>query len=84
MKLYQHNNLAGCVTQRRNRTTRHVVSIYHAAQAGIDAADPWCVVCETHGTILSRPTLDLAYYYLGAPRTWCEECNAATVKGDSQ
>ena len=76
-KYYAFNNLAGCVTQRRNRLTGTIVGLYHAAQAGIenDPIEKWATVCEEHHTLVLHPTLALAKSHMAVP-FWCEYCQA--------
>jgi hypothetical protein len=76
---YSFNDLAGCVVQRKSRATGHLVGLYHAEQALLDAdAGPWATVCEVHGHIVNHPTLALARSHLGDPTGWCESCMAET------
>ncbi|MCA8448877.1 hypothetical protein [Burkholderia vietnamiensis] len=72
---HTYNGLAGCVVQRRSRTTGHLVGLYHAQQAGMDpASGAWATVCEEHATICNHGTLALARSHLGDPTMWCEAC----------
>lgn len=74
-KEYDFNGLAGCVVQRKSRTTGHLVGLYHAEQAGLDSsAGPWATLCEEHGHIINHDTLALARSHLGDPTGWCEPC----------
>lgn len=72
---HKFNGLAGCVVQRRSRTTGHVVGLYHAEQAGMDPdSGAWATVCEEHSSICNHDTLALARAHLGDPTMWCEQC----------
>lgn len=76
-KLYDFNGLAGCVVQRRSRTTGHIVGLYEAEQAELDASSGrWATICEAHGHIVNHDTLRLALSHLGDPAGWCEACMA--------
>lgn len=58
---YIRAHYAGVVESRKRRATGTVVTVYNAAQAGMDAeAGPWATVCEEHGQIMHHPTLALA------------------------
>lgn len=74
MKRYNLHNVAGLVERKRNRSTGLPMSLYAAAQAELDTEDPWMVVCEDHGTMVSAPTLKLAHESMAYP-TWCEACS---------
>jgi hypothetical protein len=66
---------AGCVERRRCRATSTMVSIYHAAQAGLDeSGGSWVTVCEDHGSLCNHPTLELARRHRADPWGWCDEC----------
>lgn len=92
-KQYGYNGLAGCVEQRRSRTTRHLYGLYNAEQADIDggymaAHDqfseqprkyPWVTLCEDHGTICGHASLSDARYHLPAG-DWCEACQGEAEK----
>jgi len=78
-KIYNHNGLAGCVSQRRSQKFKVLVGIYHAVQAGLED-DPTCIwmtVCEDHGTLVGHQTLTLAKSHAGFPDMWCEDCRNA-------
>jgi hypothetical protein len=65
---------AGEVQRRRCQVTGTIVSIYHAATAGLDpAGGPWATICQDHGTICNHRTLDLARAHATTPE-WCEPC----------
>lgn len=76
MKHYSHNDLAGCVQQRRAQQTGTLVGVYHAAQAGLedDPSLPWATVCEVHGNLVCHSTLALARWHAVDPQGWCEDC----------
>lgn len=79
-KEYGFNNLAGCVEQRRSRSTGLLVGLYHNEQAGLDDDEgraPWSTVCEEHAHIICHTTLALARQHLGDPAGWCEACGEA-------
>ena len=83
---YHVSGLAGCVTQRRSRSTGFLVGLYHADQAGLDPeSGPWATVCEEHNWAVNHPTLGLARSHLGDPAGWCEVCGAIEdrKKGDN-
>lgn len=74
-KVYEHNDLAGCVELRRSRTTGHMVGLYHAEQAGMDPdSGAWATVCEEHASICNHSTLAHARAHLGDPTMWCALC----------
>lgn len=75
-KRYAVAGLAGCVQQRTARESGTTISVYHAAQAGLDDDDgcKWYTVCETHSTLVGHPTLALARDWSSKPTTWCDEC----------
>lgn len=79
MKIYGYNDLAGCVQQRRARSTGTMVGVYHGDQSGIesDPTDPWVTVCEAHHNLMCHPTLALAKLHAAEPRAWCEDCNVS-------
>lgn len=76
MKIYEFNNLAGCVTQQRSRETGGLCGLYHGEQSGMecDPATPWITVCEQHSTLVCHGTLRLAHAHLPSPTSWCEAC----------
>lgn len=76
MKRYAHNGLAGCVQQRRAKSTGTLVGVYHGEQSGMetDPAEPWLTVCEAHSSLVAHPTLALAKRHAPFPESWCEEC----------
>lgn len=75
-RAYEFNDRVGCVVQRTNRKTGWRVGLYHAEQAGLDAAGgPWVTVCEQHGEMVNHDTLALARSHLADPRGWCWVCN---------
>lgn len=78
MKRYAHNGLAGCVQQRRARSTGTLVGVYHGVQSGMetDAVEPWLTVCEAHSSLVAHPTLALAKSWAADPTMWCEDCAA--------
>lgn len=73
---YSFSGLAGCVVQRRVRSTKTLVGVYHAEQAGIDSdpENPWVTVCEEHGSIVTHRTLAMAMSQLPDPSEFCEDC----------
>ncbi len=76
MRRYNDGGFAGRVQLRRTREGARV-GIYHAAQAGVDAGEPWAVSCEDHGTIAGHRTLGLARHHAVKPSNWCEHCRTA-------
>lgn len=74
------SKLAGCVQQRKNRQTKTLIGVYHAKEAQIDADDPWVVVCEVHGLMLSVATKALALRDAAHPEEWCEDCEKEVRK----
>ncbi len=65
---------AGCVRLAATRSGS-VTGIYRAAEAGLDVgADPWAIVCETHGAICGHRTLRQARRHAPFPAQWCEDC----------
>lgn len=75
-KTYAHNNLAGCVSQRRSQVTKTLVGVYHSEQAGLenDPTAKWMTVCEDHGYLVGHPTLAIANSHAPVPNEWCETC----------
>lgn len=77
MKQYSAKGLAGCVQQTRTRKGGILVGIYRNDQAKLDeAAGPWSVVCEDHGTIIGHGSLSFARDMAACPHEWCEICGA--------
>lgn len=75
VRSYSAHGLAGCVTQRRARTTDRLVGVYHAEQAGLcTEGGAWVTVCEEHGTTCSHRTLALACEHSAEPSGWCADC----------
>jgi hypothetical protein len=74
MKRYSLLGIAGLVARSNNRSTGLPMSLYAAEQAELDSEDPWMVVCETHGTMVSASTQAMAKESMAYP-TWCEECD---------
>lgn len=66
---YNSRGVAGLVTRVGD------MSIYVAAQAGIDAdpETPWVAVCEKHGSMMPCATRKQARATIEEPE-WCEEC----------
>jgi hypothetical protein len=72
---YSYNDLAGCVVQRRSRSTGYLVGLYHADQAQLDSSSgPWATICEEHGHVINHDTLALARSHLADPAGWCDLC----------
>lgn len=68
------NDCAGYIASRRNEINQGHVTIYIAAEQGIDVGtDKYAVVCETHGTILGTTSIPKARPFLKIPE-FCEEC----------
>lgn len=77
MKQYALHGIAGLAERRRNRSTGSLMGLYAAQQSpDYDTEDPWMVVCETHGAMVSAPTKALAHESMAYP-LWCEECSGA-------
>jgi hypothetical protein len=76
MKHYHFNGLAGCVVQRRSRTTQTMVGVYVSEQAGLEQGRDvrWTTVCETHGMLVSHSTRADAMHHAADPSGWCDEC----------
>jgi len=73
-KFYNHNGALGCVAQWTARDTGTLVGLYHGPQAGMEnEEDIWCVVCETHHTLIGHPTLAEARR-TRSPREFCDDC----------
>lgn len=78
-KSYSQDGYLGRVQSHRNRETGTQVSVYQAAQAGIedDPATPWATVCEDHGSAVCHYTLAEARGHAANPSGWCEACRTA-------
>jgi hypothetical protein len=75
VRQYAHNGLAGCVWQKKNGITGHIVGLYNAEQAELDATDgPWVTLCETHRTRQNHRSLSMGRACSLAPLGWCEGC----------
>lgn len=80
--LYEFNELAGCVVQRKSQRTGQLVGLYDAEQAGMDpAGGAWLTVCEPHGSLCNHRTLALARHHLADPTMWCDTCRALHPAG---
>lgn len=68
---------AGAVECRRNRASGTTITLYRAAEAGMedDPEFPWATVCEDHNMLVLHPTRSLARQGMAWPE-WCEECQA--------
>lgn len=73
---YAHDGIPGLVQRRRARSTRALISLYHAEQAGIDTknGEPWVLECVEHGRIIGVPTLWFARHDAAEPEQWCVGC----------
>lgn len=78
-KVYEFNNLAGCVSQTKSRITGTLVGIYHGEQSGMESDPdcPWQTVCEEHSTLVGHSSLKLAREHAPDPTNWCEGCREA-------
>lgn len=76
MKRYNLHGVAGLVERTKNRSTGLLMGLYAAEQTDLDVDERWAVVCETHGAIVSAPTLQLAHESMAYP-LWCEECSGS-------
>jgi hypothetical protein len=75
VKRYALHGIAGLVERKRNRATGLPMGLYAAQQSDdFDTDDPWMVVCEDHGNMVSAPTMALAHESMAYP-TWCETCS---------
>lgn len=80
MKVYAFNGLAGCVVQRKARSTGTLVGLYHGEQAELDTdGGAWSTVCEVHSTVISHETRKMAESHLSSPQDWCEDCGGRSV-----
>lgn len=77
MREYNHNGLAGCVQQHKNRETGTQVSVFQGIQAGM-AQDPkigiWVTVCEDHSSFVLNRSLEEAKLSAVKPTQFCGEC----------
>jgi hypothetical protein len=75
-KNYGFNGLAGCVVQRKARTTGTLVGVYNSEQAGLeqDSSCVWMTVCEAHNTLVGHASLQLAMGHAVDPEGWCQFC----------
>jgi hypothetical protein len=74
---YNFNGLAGCVQQRKARSTGTLVGVYDAVAQGIETEYPWVCVCEAHGNCVCFDSLRLAKFQAVCPEGWCEDCREA-------
>jgi len=66
----------GLRERRVSKTTGTTVSLYNAAEAGIDSESAWVTTCDTHQTMCSHETLADARSELSHCE-WCPECRRA-------
>ena len=72
---------AGALESRRNRRTGLIVTLYRAAEAGMenDPETPYCVVCERHGTLVCMATREQARSAMSVP-DWCADCQEIMIE----
>lgn len=77
---------AGYRIARRTGPGRSWVTVYNAAEAGIedDPSTPWAVVCEAHGTcVLAESRTPTAEAIMrGGSVVFCDECRESVTKED--
>lgn len=75
LKRKPHVQNVGYVCERRNRRTGKGFVVIYDKQAGFDAdtKNRWVIVCETHSTLTSMPSLPKARDVMKAV-DFCEEC----------
>jgi len=76
-----HSDELGYVAERKNPFASGKITIYIAAQQGIDVApDKYAVVCDAHATIVGVSSIPKARQFMKHPE-FCEECMdaAATI-----
>jgi len=77
MKRYNLHGVAGLVERKKNRSTGLPMGLFAAEQTDLDVeGERWAVVCETHGSVVSAPTLQLAHESMAYP-LWCEACSGS-------
>jgi hypothetical protein len=52
------------------------VTVYIAADQGIDQRERYAVVCQTHSNIVSARNKRFALSAMRDPDEWCEDCRA--------
>lgn len=83
VKPYNLHGIAGLAERTKHPETGCTMSLYVAEQAGIDSEDPWMVVCETHGSMVSARSRVQGYESMENPE-WCEECVALEMKPNAR
>ncbi len=73
MKSYSLHGIAGLVARSKPRGLGVTRSVYSAAEAGIDSDEPWVVVCEDHGSMVTCSSLAMARRSVGDTE-WCGDC----------
>ena len=58
----------------RSQTSRTVVAVYTAEDAGLDSSFPWYASCETHSNALGCATKALALSAARETSQWCDGC----------
>ena len=69
-----HSTEPGYIAERKNPYAPGKVTIYIAAQQGIDVApDKYAVVCDAHATIVGTSSIPKARQFMKHPE-FCEKC----------
>jgi len=77
---------SGCLALRKARSTKTLVGLYRAKEAGIES-DPrlkWATVCEEHGCLVCHETRSMAEVSLSQPQEWCPDCQEMLATRDAQ
>lgn len=74
---------AGLIQRRRNRATRTIVSIFDAAESGLEceAGLDYVLVCDDHGACVGVETIAVARSEATDPRGWCDDCREVPAGG---
>lgn len=65
---------SSCLKVWRSNRTHTLVSVYTAADAGLDPASPWYASCDTHNTALGCDTKAAAVSAARESDTFCDGC----------
>jgi hypothetical protein len=76
-KQWKARGIAGCVEEKRTKSTGTHVGVYQAHQLGLKLGRTrWLVECEEHGEVRSTRSLVDARRRARAPMSWCEGCRS--------
>jgi hypothetical protein len=67
---------SGYRAHRIAKSTGTLVVLVNADDAGLgnDGTEPWYLICDAHGSLLSDTNRRRLSGHMGSPEDWCDEC----------